>query len=185
MNRTPADILNELLILRCQNGEVDAFEELFKQWQPLLFRHACRLTKHQEAAADIVQDSWLVMVKTLRKLDDPARFRTWAYRIVTNKVVDWIRHQQRTRSTLKDVAQQTEDAEEDVTSAGKQHLLGQLQAAMQMLPTEQRAILTMLYLDEMSVAEISEVLNIPPGTVKSRLFQARKILKEKIERSEQ
>src|SRR5512145_1583590 len=91
MQRSPDDIQDELLVLRCQGGESEALHKLVSRWHPRLRRLAERRTADPEAAKDLVQDAWLAIVRGLRRLDDPSRFRVWAYRIVTNKCADWVR----------------------------------------------------------------------------------------------
>ncbi len=84
MVRSLESIHDELLVLRCQSGETEAMEELIGNWQPRLWRHAKRLTGRRDAAWDVLQETLLAIVRSLHRLDDPALFRTWAYRIATN-----------------------------------------------------------------------------------------------------
>ena len=158
---------------------------LIARWQPRLGRLAWRLTGEREAARDIVQDAWLTIVRRINRLDDPARFRSWAYRIVSNRCVDWTRRRvvqrkatielQSTASSAFDESTITPDAVDE---------LARMRDALRELPDNQRAILSLHYLDEMSVAQIAQVLGLPEGTVKSRLFHARNRLKQAMERVE-
>ncbi len=183
MIRTPEDIQDELLVLRCQEGDGDALRSLITRWQPRLGGLASRLIGDREAARDIVQDAWLAIVRGIKRLDDPARFRSWAYRIVTNKCVDWTRRRIAQRSATRELQKTAamrcdppsgdESAESDV---------GLLRVALAALPGEQRAILSLHYLDGMSIAEIADALGIPAGTVKSRLHHARNRLRQSLER---
>ncbi len=179
------EIQDELLVLQCQEGNDNALETLIKRWQPRLSRLAWRLTAHREAAADIVQDAWLAIVRGLNRLDDPARFRAWAYRIVSNKCADWTRRRILHRSVTKDLqdaaASASGDPSNEADSAGEVH---RMRDALMELPDEQRAILSLHYLDDMSVAQIARVLGVPVGTVKSRLHHARNRLKQALERIE-
>lgn len=183
MGRTQDDIQDELLVLRCQDGDGEALRSLVARWQPRLGRLAWRLTAEREAARDIVQDAWLAIVRGLKRLDDPARFRVWAYRIVSNKCADWIRRRSVQRSVareLRDTATtQTGGAATDRQSADD---VGRLRAALDELPDEHRAVVSLHYLDGLGVAEIAAVLDVPKGTVKSRLYHARDRLKQAMER---
>jgi len=78
-------VLDELLVLRCQDGEANAFEELVGHWQRKLLRHALHLTGDADGANDVVQEAWFAIVRGIGRIDDPARFPAWAYRIVTHK----------------------------------------------------------------------------------------------------
>ncbi len=179
------EIQDELLVLQCQEGNDNALETLIRRWQPRLSRLAWRLTAHREAAADIVQDAWLAIVRGLNRLDDPARFRAWAYRIVSNKCADWTRRRVLRRSDekqLRDAAVKASDDSSNETDSADE--VARMRDTLVKLPGEQRAILSLHYLDGMSVAEIARVLSVPVGTVKSRLFHARNRLKQARERME-
>ena len=99
MRKSRSQIYDELLVIKCQPGEKDAFDELVERWQKRLWHYACRITGSESAAWDIVQETWFAIVKGLSKLKDTAVFPQWAFRIVNNKCTDWLRKQQR-RSRL-------------------------------------------------------------------------------------
>ncbi|MCH8821940.1 MAG: RNA polymerase sigma factor [Planctomycetes bacterium] len=182
MTRSLQSIQDELLVLRSQGGDEKALELLIKSWQPRLWRHARRLTGRGDAAWDVLQETLLAIVRGLHRLDDPALFRTWAYRIATNKCADWTRKQQRDRKILQTAAQNYESSstKENEPNDDEQRL----HVAMGNLSGDRQAILAMHYQEQMGIAEIAVALNIPAGTVKSRLFHARKQLKELLERNE-
>jgi RNA polymerase sigma-70 factor, ECF subfamily len=163
-----ASIEDQLLVMEAQDGDAQAMETLVGRWQKRLWVHACRLTADHDAAWDITQQSWLGIIKGLRKLQDPARFRAWAYRIVTNKSLDWLRRRKAGPQTGLDVVH-TLSAEEN-EEIGIVELLQKLDA-------DKRTAVSLFYFEELSVFEIAEALRIPPGTVKSRLASARKELK--------
>ncbi len=185
MGRTLEDIQDELLVLQSQEGDADAMKTLIARWQPRLGRLAWRLTGERETAQDIVQDVWLAIVRGLTRLDDPARFRSWAYRIVSNKCADWTRRRMVQRSVaedLRDGAATTSGGPSNETDSESE--VARMRGALTKLPHEQRAILSLHYLDGMSVKEIGRALNVPAGTVKSRLYHARNRLKQVLERVE-
>lgn len=151
-------------------------------------RHAWRLTGNTAAADDITQEAWLAIVRGLRRLNDPITFRAWALRIVTNKAADWIRKRQRDRTLQKTLENRepnpaTSDFEHR-TPANEGDANAQLRKAIDALSPELRAVVGLHYGEGMSVADIAHVLDVPPGTVKSRLHSARARLKDMIERSE-
>ena len=189
MNRKAEDVLTELLVLRSQDGDEASWRRLVSLWQPRLYVHARRLTGAPEAARDVTQEAWLAMVSTLRRLEDPARFRAWAYRIVSNKAADWLRRQVRQRRALDaardDVARRTADDLLEGTSASQQaadEVRESLRQSLRNLSPDQRGLVSMFYNDGMSLKEIADVLNIPEGTVKSRLHTIRQTLRESIDR---
>lgn len=182
MERDDEQVLDELLVLECQTGDLDALKQLVDRWQPRLLRYAFRLTHSQDAVPDIVQEAWMAIVKGLARLDDPARFRPWAYRITTRKSVDWIRRQQRKRILEQSVvAEPSSHAPPPNDSSGD---LGRMQDALAGLPEEERRLLLLHYVEGLAIGEITEVLAIPAGTVKSRLFYSRKKLKNQMERKQ-
>ena len=177
--RSREDILDELLVLRTQGGDVASLEVLARRWHPKLLRHAVRLTGEREGGADVAQEAWVAIVRGLRRLQDPGRFRAWAYRIVTRKSSDWIRSRQRRRKLGRRVElEPDETASENDSSADDVRRVRQAMAA---LPADRRALLAMYYTEGMTVGEIAEALSIPRGTVKSRLFHTRNQLRESLE----
>jgi len=171
-------LVDELLVMRCQDGEAEAMAELARRWQRPFWRHAYHLTGQVDAAWEAVQEAWLAIVRGIWRLDDPARFRPWAYRIVTNKAADWIARHRRHRRTNQELGHQPQARGADSPDDAASEVL----AALSRLPAHQKALLSLRYLDELGVAEIAEILRVPPGTVKSRLHKARKELKRLWER---
>jgi RNA polymerase sigma-70 factor, ECF subfamily len=173
-------LTNELLVLRCQEGDVVAFEQLVECWQERLWRHAWRLTGDENAAWDAIQETWIGISRGLRRLDDPAAFPGWAYQIVSHKCRDWLRRQQRQRQLAE--LYMAEAQEESRGPAREQN--DSLEEALSQLSGSDRAILSLRYEDSFGTAEIAAILGVPEGTVKSRLFHARKRLKQFLEDGE-
>jgi RNA polymerase sigma factor (sigma-70 family) len=168
-------ILDELLVMRTQNGDMKAFSLLVKRWQPALLRQAYRLTRDDEAALDVAQEAWKAIAKGIYRLESPSAFKTWSFRIVSNKSANWIKEQQKQR-VLKIEGDQFVTQEGASTESENVELI---KIALDELPVKSKAILSMFYVDNHSVKEISQILSLSTGTVKSRLFYARKMLKEK------
>jgi RNA polymerase sigma-70 factor (ECF subfamily) len=132
-----------------------------------------------------MQETWAAVVRGIHRLNDPARFRSWIYRIVGNKSADWIRSNQARRRLHSQVARESKSVTSvtsvTLESGADENVIGTLRELFRTLPIEKQTILSMFYLDEMSVAEMGFALQIPEGTVKSRLFHARRMLKEALE----
>lgn len=164
-----SDIEDQLLVMDAQDGDVEAMEKLVSRWQKKLWQHAFRLTTDSQAAWDITQQSWLGIIKGLRKLNDPANFKAWAYRITTNKSIDWIKKDKAVKNiSIEEVQGHQHSEKKDI---GVKELL-------EKLDIRKRAVLYLYYFEQLSISEISIALKIPDGTVKSRLANARKELKE-------
>lgn len=169
MTNSGWDPADELLVIEAQDGDAEAMEALVRRWQRRLWTHAYRLTGRSEAAWDITQQSWLAIIKGLGSLHDPASFRAWAYRIVANKGMDYVRSQPpATTPPAPDTVGQRPPRQE--SHAILRELLNRLEPA-------KRALLVLYYLEGLTVSEIGFVLGIPPGTVKSRLHASRAELK--------
>ncbi len=173
------EILDELLVLRSREGSRNAIEQLLTRWQPRLWRYALRLTGREDAAWDVLQETLMSITRSIRKLDDPTRFRRWAYTILTRRVTDWRRRRGRAVPTADlhedEVARDDRrpDPPADVTM---------VREALARLPGDRQALLSLHYMEGFEIWEMAEILRIPEGTVKSRLFHARRQLREIIER---
>ncbi|NQV32194.1 MAG: sigma-70 family RNA polymerase sigma factor, partial [Phycisphaeraceae bacterium] len=84
-------IEDQLLVMAARDGDVEALEKLVGRWQKRLWRYVYSRTSNSQVTWDITQQCWLEIIKGIRKLNDPACFRAWAYRIATNKLIDWIK----------------------------------------------------------------------------------------------
>jgi RNA polymerase sigma-70 factor, ECF subfamily len=173
-------LTNELLVIRCQEGDIEAFEQLVEVWQERLWRHAWRLTGDEDAAWDALQEAWIGISRGLRRLAEPAAFPGWAYQIVSHKCRDWLRRQRRQRQidelNSTEVRELCEPTQEQYES---------LNEALAQLSGPDRAILSLRYEDSFGMAEIAAILGTSEGTVKSRLFYARKRLKQYLENSDE
>ncbi len=168
MYRSVDQLVDEILVMDAQDGKARAMEMLVSRWQKRLWQHAFRLTADEQAAWDVTQQSWLGIIKGLRKLHDPASFRAWAYKITTNKSIDWIRKNKAVKQVSLDEIQNHQQKEKK--DSGLKELL-------QKLDVRKRAVISLYYFEQLTIPEISVALKIPKGTVKSRLTNARKELK--------
>lgn len=166
-------ILDEFLAASARTGDRAAMNELARRWEKRLVRHAWRLAGDVEAARDIAQDAWADIARGIRRLDDTAAFRAFAFRIVTRRAADHIRRARRGRVGLAAFAAEAQEA--SISPAESEGAA--LSAAMAKLPPEQRAAIALFYREDLSVAEIAAALGVPAGTVKTRLMAARGKLK--------
>lgn len=178
MSDPTCQVLTELLVLRSQGGQSDAMPNLVRLWHGRLIRHAERLTGKADAANDVMQDAWMSICHGLNSLDDPSRFGPWAYRIVTRRSALWVRKQQRRRQLEGDWAHQQPN--EPTGSSDQAELVDAVRTALRRLPAEQQAILELRYVEDFGIDQIAIALGIAAGTVKSRLFHARQVLREHI-----
>ena len=177
MQRDSDQLRDELLVMDWQDGRREAMEAMVHRWQRRLIQHAHRLTQDEDGALEAVQEAWMAMVRGIGRLDDPARFRYWAYRIVTNKSCDWIRRRQRDRiDRLASEAAVPDTRADHVRRVDSDDTV---EALLDSLSTEHRTAVSLRFVEEFSIREIAQTLRIPEGTVKSRLHAALSHLKRK------
>jgi RNA polymerase sigma-70 factor, ECF subfamily len=171
---------DELLILRCREGDGAALDALLKRWQEPLWRHACRLTGQESAAWDVLQEALLVIARDIRRLEAEAAFGAWAYRIVRHKAADWLRQHVRRREREASFAAQWQL---DGAGAGEPPPEeGRLREALPRLEPADRTLLGLRFQEEFSIEEIAQMLGVPAGTVKSRLHYAKQRLRTLMEK---
>lgn len=162
----------DLLVISAQLGDERAFEGLFKAHNAALLGFAFRLCGDQTLAADAVQEAWLNLSRNLRQIKDPRGFRAWAYKTVRWRVVDGARRRKLDATSLEVLADISDGSgEPDATS-------DQIAGRMATLDPADRQLLALFYLDELKLVEIAGVLDVPLGTVKSRLNRARARLRQ-------
>jgi RNA polymerase sigma factor (sigma-70 family) len=169
MARSPDQIRHDLLVLRAQSGEREAVDELVRSWHSRLWRIAFAKINNQDAAWDVAQDAWLKIIRGLPRLREAEAFGCWAMQIVSNTACEWLRRQ-RIRANSIDRLSTTAEQTKLITGSINLQLLSSL-------PEAQMQTLVLYYWEQMSISEIAETIGIPIGTVKSRLYHARKALK--------
>ncbi len=171
---TTKKVFDALLVLQHQSGDKKALGLLVKRHHHRLCRHSFWYTRDIDAAQDIVQDCWGIIIKKLNGLRDPNTFGSWALRIVTRKSLDFLDSNKYQREKLKAMRAEDEDRE---AAELRQSDIQRLQKAIRSLPHDQQVVLKLFYTQEYSLKEIGGILDISVGTVKSRLFHAREKLK--------
>ena len=151
-----------------------------EEYQPRFLGHAYRLLGDPEQAKDAVQDGWLEILRGLGKLRDDSAFPAWSFRIVTRRCARVIDSQRKSRELVEKLANAPDtnrDRSDAMELAADEN---PLREALQSLSPGHRAAVALFYLEEMSVAEVAVALDIPVGTVKSRLLNARAKLRESL-----
>jgi len=165
-------LYDEWLVMMAQGGDAKAAEMLFRRWNPRLARAARRYGMRDEAALDLAQECWVAILKGLGTLQEPARFRSYAFAVLHRRGSDHIRKALRERSA---VAEQTlESANTSQCDLGER--LAITQAFAQLSP-DQRVAAHLHFVEGLTLREIAQVQQIPAGTAKTRIFHARRKLK--------
>lgn len=171
-------LTDELLTVRCQLGEPSAFDELVERWNAPLWGYVRRLVGDDENAADTLQEVWLRILRALPGLKDPSRIRPWLFGIARRALMDRLRGQY--------AAPMADDSALDELLAPEPSTdllddIDELQEELAKMPFAEREVLVLFYLHELSLSQVAELLGVPVGTVKSRLYRARKMLRDRLE----
>ena len=178
--RTKEQLLDEYLVASARTGDRRAFDMLARRWQGKLIAHAWRLTGDVDLAREAAQEGWIEIVRGLARLRDERAFPAWACQIVSRRCARRIGSLRHDRALAAAVA--AEPLETTTAPAGGDAAASaRLQAALAGLPPDQRAAIGLFYLEDMGVAEVATALNVPAGTVKTRLMHARSKLRAVLE----
>lgn len=170
-------MLDAYLVAAARAGDRRAEHDLVTRFQPRLMGHAWRLTGDAQLAADAVQEAWLRIARGLPRLRDDAAFPAFAFQIVTRCCAQAISRIERDRDLGAAVAAEPEPPPND---ADRDADLAKVRAAMAALPGDQRAAIALYHFEGFSVAETAAALDVPAGTIKTRLMHARRKLREQL-----
>ena len=167
--------IDEILVVRCQLGERAAFDALIQRWSAPLHRYAMKLTGDPDLALDLAQEVWLRVIQGMGRLRDAANFRAWMFGIAHRVFADRLR----VRYAIPiDHAAPLEGVADDGLSFEEEELKRALALGVEVLPIVEREVVVLFYFEALSLAEIASALGVPEGTVKSRLFRARNLLRQ-------
>jgi RNA polymerase sigma-70 factor, ECF subfamily len=177
------DRLRERLLVRqFQRGNADAFLAIVRRYERRLLFFLRRFERDPERAVDALQEVWLTAWRTRGLLRSPDAFRAWIYRIADGKVIEGIRREMRGHQVEQE---RQRYAATVVSRAGASLEAAELvHFALSRISPEHREVLTLLFLEEMTIGEIAQVIDCPEGTVKSRLHYASREILSVIEEQE-
>jgi RNA polymerase sigma-70 factor (ECF subfamily) len=171
------------LILQLQQGSLDALGELFSRYRETVFRTAFAITGDSDAANDLLQDVFLRLHRFSGHIDTNRPLEPWLYRMTANLSYTWIKQKQKRTSLIEEIADWFEKGSERTSPhelAEEKDVWEQILHALHALPLQQRVVVVLYYMNDLSLQEISEILDVPLGTVKSRLHYGRRALKNKL-----
>ncbi len=183
---TSADADDAELVVASQRGDQDAFAQLVQRHQRRVFNLVFRMLQQYEEANEVTQETFLAAWQGLPSFRGDARFSTWLYRIAYNCCLKQL--EQRKRDKALQAAIQAEhildhaDRDEHASRVLEVHDYQNLvREHLSMLPAKYRIVLVLRHLQEMTYEEMAEILTMPIGTIKTHLFRARNLLKERLE----
>lgn len=189
-NESPTDV-DEVLVSRAQSGDTLAFDQLVVRYSPRLYGMIYHMTSNKEDANDLTQDVFAKAYRSLNRFRGRSSFYTWIYAIGTNMTLNFLKKRNR-RAVWSldnlDSGIQNDEAMVDLAHAANprhqsdlNELQKKLNEAMQSLSNAHRAVVTMFDIQGIPHAEISKILKVSEGTVRSRLFYAHRQLQGHLE----
>ncbi len=162
------------LIIEVINGKIESFGLLVEKYQNKMFNLALQITHDNDSAKDIAQESFIKAYKKLKSFDSNKKFFSWIYRITLNESLNYKNHSKFTTSISDEMIDNNQSAFEDLE---KNETSLKIQKVINRLDDKYKSLILLKHFQELSYEEISKILNIPMGKVKSRLYIAREKLR--------
>jgi RNA polymerase sigma-70 factor (ECF subfamily) len=181
----PDEVIHEdtLLVRRLQQGDMAAFEAIFRKYQTQIYRTALAITRDPGAAEEVLQDCFYKTYINIGHITGDGSLSPWLHRIAVNLSCNVLKRRRVHVEPIDEVAEAfyTSDPHHSPEAAAERAELQQkMREAINSLPLKHRVVITLHYLQDFSLPEIAYILDLPVGTVKSRLHHARKALKEQL-----
>ncbi len=176
----PAGADDRDLLRRLQGGDLEALGTLFDRHHEAVFRTALAITADEEMAADLAQEVFLRLHRYAGRVDVERPLRPWLYRVTVNLAYSWLKRRQRLWRLVKVLAERLvgEWRLTPHAQVERREEWEQVRRAISRLPLPQRVVIVLHYLNELPVHEIAAILEVPEGTVKSRLHYGRRALRK-------
>ena len=162
--------------MRCRLDEPAAWEQLVREWEPKLLYFVRRLVDDESDALDVLQQTWLKVLRNIGTLEDAAALVPWLYRVARNTALNHRRVGAAYRAAIAEERNHCQEEAEDQTVACDD--AEQVHYGLGRLSLPQREVLTLYFLESWNLERIADVLGVPRGTVKSRMFHARNALRK-------
>jgi RNA polymerase sigma-70 factor, ECF subfamily len=165
------------LVRRCLGGDRSAFDELVRRYERPVYNAAVRILHDADEAHDVAQTAFLKAYEHLGSFDTAARFYSWLYRIAINEALN---AQERRRPSEQSPDETADGAPGPEAEAAGEDTRREIEAALMSLTPELRAVVVLRHTLQLSYEDMAETLHIPGKTVKSRLYSARQLLRERL-----
>lgn len=170
------------IIAQIKKGDEEAFAKLIEQYKLPIYKTAKAILKDEDDVCDAIQDTALSIYKNISNLKNEKYFKTWIIRITMNKCYDIITKHRLNDEKISKIQLNNEDIHNNFDN--NLILKTDLEKALNLLEEDLRIVTVLYYYNDFSISEISEILNIPKGTVKSRVFRARERLYQILNKEE-
>ena len=167
------------IIKKAQNGDISSFEALIEMQKVQMYKTAKAILKNEDDVCDAIQEALFSAYKNMKNLKNERYFKTWIIRITVNKCYDLIRKNSiNNKKTEKSICYEEEVVQSNIE--GKMDL----EKALNMIEEDLKVVTVLYYYDDIPIKEIAKILNIPAGTVKSKLARAREQLYQLLKQEE-
>jgi len=178
-------VVEDQLVTRCRAGDLDAFSQVYDQYERQVFRYAYHILGHRDDADDIKQETFVKAYQAIGSFRSESSLQTWLLKICGNlcrdKIKSWDRRKVTYDSTLRDdVLGSTDEEDSPQALAERKEMTAIIHKALRGMPTAQREIIVLHEIQDLSYEEIAEVLGCSRTSIKLRLFRARRSLKERV-----
>jgi len=175
-----------LLVDASRRGDQDAFAQLVQRYQRRIFNQVFHILQQYDEASEITQETFLAAWQGLSSFRGDARFPTWLYRIAYNCSLKQLEQRKREKALhaamqAEQLVQHTDDSQRTDAALEARDRQSMVHEQLASLPAKYRVVLVLRHLQEMTYEEIAETLTMPIGTIKTHLFRARNLLKERLE----
>jgi len=177
------------LIKQARAGDQKAFEKLLTKYRNLVFHVMMRMVRNPQEAEDLCQEAFIKAFRALASFNEEFAFSTWLMKIATNNCIDFLRKKKLRTYSIDEPIQYKEEKVQvelpDREPSPERRILDEersqmINDAIQSLPPRYRHVIVLRHQEEKSYEEISELLKLPLGTVKARIFRAREMLNKKM-----
>jgi RNA polymerase sigma factor (sigma-70 family) len=179
----------QTLVTSALAGDQKAYKALFEMYRQAIFHITVKIVRNPDEANDLVQETFIKAFGSLKTYDHNYRFSTWLYKIAANSSIDYLRKRKidslsldkpiptRDGDVQMEIPDDSYNPEKDLRN--RERIIG-IEDAIASLPEKYREVIVLRHKEDRSYEEIAEVLKVPVGTVKARIFRARELLKKKL-----
>jgi RNA polymerase sigma factor (sigma-70 family) len=179
----------QTLVTSALAGDQKAYKALFEMYRQAIFHITVKIVRNPDEANDLVQETFIKAFGSLKTYDHNYRFSTWLYKIAANSSIDYLRKRKidslsldkpiptRDGDVQMEIPDDSYNPEQDLRN--RERIIG-IEDAIASLPEKYREVIVLRHKEDRSYEEIAEVLKVPVGTVKARIFRARELLKKKL-----
>lgn len=170
-----------LYIYKIKQGDITVFSELIEKYKDMAYNIAFQITRNREDAEEVAQDSFVKVYQSINKFNNDSKFSTWLYSIVYNTAISKTRKKKLMTVYIDNQYHSIEDTQDSLNCLKTSEQKKYIELALDRLNADDRAIVSLYYIEEKSITEIAEITGIKMSNVKVKLFRSRKVMYSELE----